>query len=89
MEIGFTTSSASAVKYDIEPSSRIQNGQQNAECDTVCTSKQALLLSRSLTGLKEQLAPRNELIQQFAGKLDDPVELDDSSLDRIFDGLLH
>lgn len=87
MEIGFTTDSAATVKYDTSLPKRTPNALRGVECDTIRTSSQALLLSRSLPLLKEQLLARDEIVQQFADSLDTPVELDSSLLDRMIDQL--
>ncbi len=83
MKTEFTTGSATTVNYNTQPPRRNPSSLRGIECDTVHTSNQSLLLSRSLTPLKEQMLPRADMLRLFAGSLDAGVELDDLSLDRI------
>ncbi|MDF7806396.1 hypothetical protein P4E94_03030 [Pontiellaceae bacterium B12219] len=83
MEIGFSTGTTSSITYNTNLPKPAHAPSGGNDCDRVRTSDQALLLSRSLATLKEQMLPRAEVLQQFASGLDAPVELDASSLDRI------
>lgn len=50
------------------------------------TSEKALLLSRNISVLHEQLAPRAEVVEKFRGIAEDSsFNLDDKTLDQLFD----
>jgi hypothetical protein len=50
------------------------------------TSEKALMLSRNLRVLHEQLAPRPEIVEKFKGIAeDDALNLNDKTLDQLFD----
>jgi hypothetical protein len=87
MEIGFTTGSTTNIAYNTQLPKPAYAPSNGIECDNVRTSNKALLLSRSLATLKEQMLPRDEVLHRFASDLDAPVELDASSLDRIIEQL--
>ncbi|MDZ8117243.1 hypothetical protein [Pontiella agarivorans] len=87
MEIGFTTSSTTTVGYHTNLPKPTHAPSSGNECDRARTSDKALLLSRSLATLKEQMLPREEILQRFSSDRDAPVELDAASLDRIIDQL--
>lgn len=57
-------------------------------CDRLHVSEQAVLLSRNLAALREQLAPRPGMLEKFRAMAgDEPISVSDKTLDRLLDNL--
>lgn len=83
MNIDFNTNTTSAIGYNKPLGNVGPYSRHPPACDRVQTSKEALLLSRNLASLKEELRPREEMLIRFSGSVETPLALDDQTLDRI------
>lgn len=54
-----------------------------ASCDHTHTSDRAVLLSRNLGSLREQLSPRPDVLQKFSAMTDSSIRIDDKTLDSL------
>jgi hypothetical protein len=63
------------------------SGSVRSEDDRQEVSRAGQLLAKNHTPLQQQLSPREEVIQRFAGNLADPVKLHDRTIDRIIQRL--
>ena len=55
--------------------------------DYVDMSRLSKLLARSVNDLESQMSPRPEVIRRFKGQIDNPVDLSDSVIDTIYQGM--
>jgi len=86
MNIG-STGSAAATNHNAQPPRRAAKTAPDTPCDRVRTSSHARMLSQSLATLKKQLLPRDEVLEKFAGSIEEPMQLDDQTLDGILNHL--
>ena len=57
--------------------------------DYVDMSRLSKLMARSVNDLESQMSPRPEVIRQYKGQLNSSVDLSDSVIDTIFQGMAH
>ena len=55
--------------------------------DYVDMSRLSKLMARSLDDLESQMSPRPEVIRQYKGQINSAVDLSDSVIDTIFQGM--
>ena len=67
--------------------SKHMDGSAAPSKDRIRTSSKAQMLSRNLDTLREQLLPRDAILKKFAGTLDEPLNLDDKTIDHILSRL--
>ena len=84
MEIHGTTPS-----MQIAPRAAVVRRSPNtpARSDQVETSRDVRMLARNLPALKEQLLPRSDIMSRFEGIVEQPLDLDDATIDRILSRL--
>ena len=57
--------------------------------DYVDMSRFSKLMAKSANNLESQMSPRPEVIRQFNVQLNSPVDLSDSVIDTIYQGMAH
>jgi hypothetical protein len=70
-------------KANPQPAIRESKDYQNYRGAEPDLSQAARLLSRNQAALHDALAPRAEVLKQYAAAINEPVKLNDRSIDRI------
>ncbi len=83
MKIGTSDIATRAAHFDPQVSRKTDAAAKNIalQSDSSKTSEQAVMLSRNMATLRDQLAPRAEILEKFAGFPEKPFEIDDQKLD--------